>query len=149
MLLLFLVKQLFYSSPITAAFHWCTKWLQNIWCITGLLESSNSIIARSLGLKQFTTVIHHLGNVLLQKNSFLLPVFWWTDSILLCRRGELLDFLVCRNSPIKLRRSFRWIFYLPSKSKEQILPFSYSVFPSVFHTSVSLPGASNTPPPNG
>lgn len=92
-----------------------------------------NIIARSLGLKWFTAVIHHLGNMLLQKNSFLLPVYWWTNSTLLCRRGELLDFLICRNSSIKLRKSFRWIFYLPSSPKSgfwlSLTVFSTPSFP--------------------
>lgn len=40
--------------------------------------------------------------------------------------------------------------FLPSlKFKEWILPFSHSVFLSIFHTSVSLPHAPNTLPPNG
>lgn len=92
-----------------------------------------SIIAKSLGLKWFTTVIHHLGNVLLQKNSFLLPVCWWTNSILLCRRGELLDFLICRNSPIKLCKRFRWVFYLPSSPKNRFW-LSLTLFSLLFST---------------
>lgn len=82
-----------------------------------------SIIARRLELKWFTTVMHHLGNVLLQKNSFLLPVCCWKNNLSLCRRGELLNFLTYKNGPKKLHKSFRWIFLPSFNSKEQIFGF--------------------------
>lgn len=90
-----------------------------------------SIIARSLELKWFTTVMHHLGNVLLQKKSFLLPVCCWKNNLSLCRRGELLNFLSYRTAPKNYIKASDGYFYLPSTPKNRFLAFFYS-FPFYF-----------------
>lgn len=96
-----------------------------------------SITARTLELKWFTTVIHHLGNVLLKKNSLLLPVCCWENNLSLCRKGELPDFLSYSNSPTTLHKSFRWIFLPSLNSKEQIFCFLL-LFSLLFSTSSFL-----------